>query len=174
MRGVKRLPDGGVRVTVGAQEHAALVALPPQLRPIVAGEADDDLAEAIRGRLFPAAYADAELDAEFRQLAGEDLVTGRIEQLDAFERTLAAGAPVRGKVRIDLDADEAAAWLAVVNDTRLTLGTVLGITAESQWEGGPDPDDPASAMLWYLGWLEEELVAALMGSLDDGEHAETQ
>lgn len=166
MRGVKRLPGGGVRVTIGSHEHAALAALPPQLRPIVSGDAEDDLADAVRGRLYPDAYADAELDEEFRALAGEDLVAGRLDQLATFERTLAASEESRGKVRMELDADEAAAWLAVVNDTRLTLGTLLGITEESEWEGGPDPQDPASGMLWYLGWLEEELVQALMSSLE--------
>lgn len=166
MPGVKRRPGGGVRVTIGANEHAALASLPAQLRPIVSGDADDDLADAVRSRLYPAAYADDELDREFRQLAGDDLVAGRLDQLATFERTLGTGAAVRSTVRLDLDADEAAAWLAVVNDTRLALGTALGITMESEWEGGPDPDDPASAMLWYLGWLEEELVQALMGTLD--------
>jgi hypothetical protein len=166
MRGVRRLPDGGVRVTIGAEEHRALAALPDQLRPIVAGEADGDLAEAVRGRLFPAAYAEDDLDAEFRSLVGDDLVTGRLAQLDTFDRTVGAATPSLGRVKIDLDADEAAAWLAVVNDTRLTLATVLGITSEDEWQHGPDAEDPASAMLWYLGWLEEELVGALMGSLD--------
>jgi hypothetical protein len=166
MRGVRRVPGGGVRVTLGPDEHAALAALPPQLRPIVSGEAEDDLAAAVRDRLFPEAYEDSEMEAEFRTLAGADLRSGRLDALDTFARTLAGGREVRGRMRIELDADEAAAWLAVVNDTRLTLGALLGITTESQWEGGPDPGDPASGMLWYLGWLEEELVQALMGSLD--------
>lgn len=166
MRSVQRTPDGGVKITLGATEHRALAALPEQLRPLVRGEAGTDLAEAVRERLQPAAYDDAELDEEFRALVGDDLVAGRLDQLDTFARTLAGGQRSRGKVRLTLDPDEAAAWLAVVNDTRLVLGTLLGITSEVQWEEGPDPDDPASGLLWYLGWLEEHLVEALMGSLD--------
>jgi hypothetical protein len=166
VRGVRRRPGGGIQVTLGTEEHAALASLPEQLRPIVRGEADDDLADAVRGRLFPSAYEDEELDEEYRSLVGDELVTGRLDQLDIFARSLRRAQRVRGKLRVDLDTDEAAAWLAVLNDTRLVLGGVLGITSEEQWEDGPDPDDPASAMLWYLGWLEEGLVEALMGSLD--------
>lgn len=165
--GVQRLADGGLRVTVGASERDALRSLPAQLRPIITGEADTDLAEAVRTRLFPSAYAEPDLDEEFRQLVGSGLADQRIDQLETFSRTLGQGEERHGRWQVDLDADEAHAWLAVVNDTRLTLGALLGITSEQEWEGGPDSDDPASVMLWYLGWLEEELVQALMGSLPD-------
>jgi hypothetical protein len=164
-RSVSRLPDGGIRVVLTPDEHAALAALPAQLRPLIDGQAEGDLAEAVRGRLFPAAYDDPELEEEYRSLAGDDLVEGRLDQLDVFAASLAATRPARGRVRIDLDPAAAAAWLAVVNDTRLILGSLLGITSEDEWEGGPDPDDDASVLLWYLGWLEEGLVAAMMGGL---------
>jgi hypothetical protein len=164
--GVRRLPGGGLRLTLGVNEVAALSALPDQLRPIVDGAAGGEAAEAVRARLFPPAFDDEELADEFRALTGEELVEGRLGALATFQRTLPDVSPGRGKVRIELDADEAAAWLAVVNDTRLALGALLGITTESEWEGGPDPDDHASQMLWYLGWLEEGIVAALMGSLE--------
>ncbi len=165
--GVRRLPGGGLQVTIDAAERDALRSLPAQLRPIVSGEADTDLAAAVRTRLFPAAYAEPDLDEEFRRLVGSGLVEQRMQQLDAFSRTLAAGRETLGRWQVELGPDEAHAWLAVVNDTRLTLGALLGITDEREWEGGPDEDDPASVMLWYLGWLEEELVRALMGSLPE-------
>jgi hypothetical protein len=164
--GVRRVDEARVRVTVGTGEHDALRSLPPQLRPILAGEADSDLADRVRSRLYPRAYDDDELDAEFRELVGSGLADQRLEQLEVFTRTLAGGTHSRGRWRVDLDPDEAHAWLAVVNDTRLVLGSLLGVTDEDHWSEGPDEDDPASVMLWYLGWLEEELVQALMGSLD--------
>lgn len=166
-RGVRRLRDGGLQITIDAAERDALRSLPAQLRPIMSGEADSDLAAAVRARLFPPAYAEPDLDEEFRELVGSGLVDQRMGQLEAFSRTLGEGHESLGRWQVELDADEAHAWLAVVNDTRLTLGALLGITDEGEWEGGPDEDDPASVMLWYLGWLEEELVAALMGSLPD-------
>ena len=48
----------------------------------------------------------------------------------------------------------------------LLLATAVGITDESCWDEGPDPEDPASVLLFYLGWLEEELVQALQHGLD--------
>ena len=166
MAGAVRLrPDGGLRVTLTRREHAALGALPAQLRAVIDGSADSTLAEAVRMRLFPRAYEDDELDAEFRRLAADDLARGRLDQLAIFESTLERPLPPRGKVRIDLDPDEAVAWLAVVNDTRLMLGAALGITTEAQWEDEPDSEAAASVLLWYLGWLEEGLVQAMMGSL---------
>jgi hypothetical protein len=165
--GVRRLRGGGLRVTVGAREHEALRSLPAQLRPIVAGDAGTDLADRVRARLYPRAYDEDELDEEYRELVASGLAEQRLEQLETFARTLAAGTIARGRWRVDLDSDEAHAWLAVVNDTRLVLGSLVGITGEEQWAEGPDEDDPASVMLWYLGWLEEELVQALMGSLPE-------
>ncbi len=162
---VRLLPGGGLRVTLTRREHAALAALPAQLRAVIDGSANTDLAEAVRSRLFPRAYDDDELDAEYRRLVSDELVQGRLDQLDLFESTLQRPLPPRGKVKLDLDPDEASAWLAVVNDTRLLLGAALGITDESHWDGEPDASDPASVLLWYLGWLEESLVTAMMGSL---------
>lgn len=163
---VRRLRGGGVRLSLTRREHAALAALPDQLRPLVTGEAGGDVAAAVRARLFPRAHAEDDLDREYRQLTADDLVAGRLDQLEIFARTLEGTGTARGKVHLELDADEAAAWLAVVNDTRLVLAAAIGITTEREWEDDPDPDDPASVLLWYLGWLEEGLVEALMGSLD--------
>jgi hypothetical protein len=166
-RAIRRTADGGLRVTIPAGERDMLASLPRQLRPILTGEVDGDLADAIRRRLFPAAYAEDEAEQEFRELMGSTLLDGRLEQLDTFEATLAAGEEHRASWTVDLDADQAQAWLAVVNDMRLALGRLLGITTEQDWEGAVEEDDPASVMLWYLGVLEEGIVEALMGSLPD-------
>jgi hypothetical protein len=85
----------------------------------------------------------------------------------AFAETLERGKESGRTWVVDLDPDEAALWLAVVNDSRLALGALLGVASEGHWEDGPDPDNPASMLLWYLGWLEEGLVQAMMGSLPD-------
>lgn len=165
--GVRRLPDGGLRVALSTNEHTALAALPGRLEPIVAGEADDEGAEALRARLFPTAYDDPELEMEFRELAGDDLVRGRLDALEAFRKTLEGGRTSAGTWTTDLEPDEAQAWLGVVNDARLLLAGIVGIRSERAWERGPDPSDPASLMLWYLGWLEEQLLAALMDELPE-------
>lgn len=165
--GVRRLASGGLRVTLSARERDALRSLPAQLRPIVSGEADEEPARALRARLYPPASTDAELEAEYRELAGEELVAARVDALETFARTLGQGETRGATWSVELQPEDAQAWLGVVNDARLILAGVVGITSEEQWERGFDADDPASALLWYLGWLEEELVGALLGSLPE-------
>lgn len=165
-RGVRRV-EGGVEVVIDAAEADALRSVPPQLRAIVESDDPTPDVEQVRRRLFPAAYDDPEFDAEYRDLAHADLVAGRIDALDTFLRTLDGGTRRGRRWEVRLTGDEAEAWLSVVNDARLVLAGVVGIREESEWDRGPDHDDPASVMLYYLGWLEEELVTALTATLDD-------
>jgi len=161
--GVRRRAGGGVRVRLAPRERAALRALPEQLRPLLRGEEGPDR---VRQRLFPRAYDDPEADREFRELVGASIADERLAAIDAFEETLERGEEGRLGWTVDLDADQAAAWLSAINDSRLVLGAVLGIETERQWGDGPDPDEPASVLLYYLGWLQEELLAALSRDLE--------
>lgn len=167
-RGVRRLDDdGGVEIVIGTGERDALADLAPQLRAVVDGTSDSDLATLVRDRLFPAAYPDdPERQAEYEELAGDELAQMHRDALDTFEATLAGGTTQRERWSVRLSGEEAEAWLAAINDGRLTLATAVGITDESCWDEGPDPEDPASVLLFYLGWLEEELVGALQHGLD--------
>lgn len=69
-----------------------------------------------------------------------------------------------GGGRLELDRDDAEAWIAAVNDLRLALGTMLGVGPE-----GPDrlPDDhPMAGYLDVYHWLtvlQEYLVLAVAG-----------
>ena len=164
-RAVTPTGDGGLVVRLPVRERDLLRSLPDQLRPVLAGE---QTAPAVTDRLYPRGYDDDALEREYRDLIGSDLVTERVAALDAFAETLAGGTVSRGRWSTTLDADAAGAWLSAVNDARLVLGQLLGITTESEWEGGPDPDEPSSVVMYYLGWLQEELVAALMGALPEG------
>ncbi len=70
-----------------------------------------------------------------------------------------------GGGRFELTEDDANAWIAAVNDIRLSLGTMLDIRP-----GGPDrlPDDhplaPHLDVYQWLTFLQEYLVLALMES----------
>ena len=162
MRGVVATRAGGVEVRLSVRERDLLRSLPGQLRPLLDGsQASDEITE----RLFPAGYDDPELEREYRDLVGSDIVDQRMAAMEAFAKTLEGGTTTRGRWSASLDAESAAAWLSAVNDARLILGGLLGITEESQWEDGPDDDNAASVVMYYLGWLQEELVAALMGAL---------
>jgi Domain of unknown function (DUF2017) len=105
-------------------------------------------------RLFPPAHAeDPDAEAEYRRLVGSQLDAGRQRAVATVEATLA---------RETLSADEAEAWLRVLNDLRLVLGTRLEVTEEMDFD--LDPNDPEAAELAvyaYLSWLQEQLVEAL-------------
>ena len=157
----KRLGRDRVRVRLGLDEVAVLRGLPEQLRAVLT-EAEDD---PVNRRLFPPAYLepeDAERDAEYRRLMHDDLVQGKLANLEVVTDTLARGSSTVRRWTVDLTGEEATAWLGVLNDLRLALGVRLEITEDFDGQvDDADPRAPAMHLLSYLGWLEEHLLEAL-------------
>jgi len=121
-------------------------------------KADREPGDPVMARLFPSASIDdPTLEADFRELAGDDLLShkrqtaGRVlEYLDTGDRR-------------PLTEEEQEAWLVLLTDLRLAMGVRLGVTDET-FDSFPNPSDPAQwplAVLHYLGSLQESLVAAL-------------
>jgi hypothetical protein len=161
--GVRRIP-GGLRVRLTPDERDVLHELPAELRELLTGASGPD---SLLARLFPPAYEDPADEAEYQVTAGDAVAEHRSETLDRFLTSFHKGEEHRDRWTVSLDADEAHAWLQVVNDTRLVLATAEGINDESDWDAGPDPSRPRTVLLYWLGWFEEQLVAALMSSLDE-------
>ena len=158
--GVRRI-SGGVRVRLTPDERDVLATIPAQLRDVFTGEAgSDDLLT----RLFPPAYDDAVAEAEYHLTRGGELGARRSETLDRYLTSFAKGDDHRAHWIVDLDWDEAHAWLQVVNDSRLVLATAAGIRTEADWEA--PIDTPERLLLHWLGWFQEQLVSALMSTLD--------
>jgi uncharacterized protein DUF2017 len=167
---IRRLPGGGVRVRLTVRERDLLASLPAQLRPLLAGDHDlDTPAGPVRRRLFPAAYDDPLDELEYQELVSVQLSSDRLAAVEDFARTLEGGSVRRSWWSRELDAEQAAAWLSALNDARLTLAMVVGVTHEDDWQRGPDRSDPTSVALYYLGWLQDQLLGALMRSLPDDE-----
>ena len=148
---IRRGRGGEFRLRLPDDERELLQLLAGELRERVEDEPDHpDLK-----RLFPPAHADdAEAEAEYRRLVGRQLDDGRANRLDTFTATID---------RETLSTAEAEAWLSVLNDLRLVLGTRLDVREELDWN--VDPSDPRAAELAvyaYLSWLQEQLVEALM------------
>jgi hypothetical protein len=148
---IRRARGGEFRLRLPDDERELLQLLAGELRERVEDEPDHpDLR-----RLFPPAHADdAEAEAEYRRLVGRQLDDRRGNTLDTFTATID---------RETLSAEEVEAWLSVLNDLRLVLGTRLDVTEELDWN--VDPSDPRAAELAvyaYLSWLQEQLVEALM------------
>jgi hypothetical protein len=150
-RRIQRARDGTVRLSLPRTERALLRSVHAELSGLLDDAPDDpDLR-----RLFPPAYVDdADGDAEYRRLVGDQLADGRRRAFDTVAATLD---------RDRLTAEEADSWLRALNDARLVLGTRLDVTEEmdfAQFERD-DPRAPEAAVYLYLSWLVEQLVEAV-------------
>jgi hypothetical protein len=149
-RRIERTPRGDIRLRLPRDERALLRSLPGQLRRLLVEAPDDPSLE----RLFPPAYDDAESEAEYRGLMGDELLEGRRRALRVIEETID---------RDRLTKEQAEAWLTALNDLRLVLGTRLDVTDDMLLER-LRPDDPNAleiSLYAYLSWLQEQLVEAL-------------
>lgn len=153
-RRIEPTGDGEYVLRLPEEERALLRFLPGELRSLIEEVPDDP---ALR-RLFPPAYDDAEDEAAYRDLMGNELAEGRNRALQVLTETATAER---------LTAEQAQAWLTALNDLRLVLGTRLDVTDESLLEGlaENDPRGPELALYAYLSWLQEQLVEALSAGL---------
>jgi hypothetical protein len=115
----------------------------------------------VLARLLPDAYRDdPEAAGEFRRYTEQGLRSGKVAAAQTVLDTLPAGG---GRVR--LRPEDAQAWLRALNDVRLAIGTVLGITEDYEDEmEAASWADPRSAYLevyHWLGYVQDSLVRAL-------------
>jgi hypothetical protein len=115
----------------------------------------------VLARLLPDAYRDdPEAAGEFRRYTEQDLRSGKV----AAAQTVLATLPAEGG-QVRLGPEDAQAWLRALNDVRLAIGTVLGITEDYEDElKAASWADPRSAYLevyHWLGYLQDSLVRAL-------------
>lgn len=129
---------------------AALVGMPP-------GDVDPPDDPVLR-RLLPAAYPDdRDAATEFRRYTDAELRAGKRQAAEAVLASL----PDSGG-RLELDREQADAWLTCLNDMRLALGTSLDVTEDTDFP--EDPEDPTAAPLGiyhWLGWLQESLLSCV-------------
>jgi hypothetical protein len=151
---VRRTRRGWFELRLPRQERDALRLLPGQLRELL--ESNDPALE----RLFPPAYGDdAQRSDEYARMVGDDLVAHHRSSLEVMEETIDAHR---------LSEAQMVAWLGALNDLRLVLGTRLDVTEDLDPEGlsEEDPRGPSLALYFYLGWLEEQVVAVLAEGVD--------
>ena len=111
----------------------------------------------VLARLLPDFHReDAELAAGLRSLREPEL----IEAKSRAAGVLLATCPETGG-RIELDVDQADDWLTALNDVRLALGTMIGVSEDMP--DVPPPDEAAAAHLGVYQWLtfvQDALVQA--------------
>ena len=165
----RRNRASGFDVVLEAGEAAVLTRLCEELTTLLS--VDDEPVEGndpVMERLFPRAYLDPteeEAEADWQRLAHGDLVDGRRRNLATVEGTLAGAEVRRGRFELTLSEEQAMAWLSVINDARLALGTRLDVTEDMDLSGldTDDPDTAPFAVYWWLGVLEERLIDVLSG-----------
>ncbi len=152
---VRRRPDGRYELVLDPRLRETVGALLSELDQLVEAGPDDD--GGLR-RLNPPAYLDdADKDAEYQLLAGDELRTSRRDAIAAVRSSLEADG---------LDEAGLWAWLQSLNALRLVVGTRLGIDDDEGSDVEVDPDDPAAG-LWsiyhFATWVQHEVVRALQG-----------
>lgn len=139
---------GRIQVRLNAHERDALTGIVDSLAP----RFGETLATA------PRAYEDSELQREYDRWVWPDVERGRDADITVVRDGLSAGEDM-----LPLTEAQALAWLRAFNHLRLAAGEILGIDADG-WEERTDDatrDRPEYGILMALGYLQEELVAAL-------------
>jgi Domain of unknown function (DUF2017) len=106
----------------------------------------------------PRAYEDEAKQAEYDRWVRPEIERGYEADLDVIRDALGAGEEL-----LVLTEAQVYAWLRGFNQLRLAAGSLLGIT-EDGWEtaaGAELREQPEFGMLMALGFLQEELLAAL-------------
>ena len=163
-------PGDGDRIRVELEEFELelLRNLPEGLRVLLGDHDTDD--PAIQ-RLFPAAVTDdRSTDREVRELIFDDLLRQRLDAVDEVTAILERATRKRTRWHVDLDGDESALLLGVLNDLRLTLGARVGI--EQLTRDDIDEEHPAAptlAVMDHLAWFQEQLIRVLDPAVAEGD-----
>jgi hypothetical protein len=146
---------------VRIDEDRFLFDVPPGLRNLVfylvdlleRGLEDDNPAF---GRLFPTAYPDdPDKEAGFQALARSELIDTRHTAIETVRAT--------GE-QDEVDQETLDAWMRVVNDLRLVIGTQLDVSEDEDWRP-PDSHQQSYTLYQWLSALLQTIVEAQTGSV---------
>jgi hypothetical protein len=148
--------EGSVTIRFSEDEAELLRRLIAEMETLLDSRSDRD---PVVGRLFPRAYENKKEEESYRSLVGEELVSHKKANLHAAGDILGS----EGAAEAALSEDQAEAWLALLTDLRLAIGTRLDVTEEKMSED-IDPDDPQAAaisVLHWLGWVQGTILEAI-------------
>jgi hypothetical protein len=171
---LKRRSGGRLLLTLAPEEIELLRDLAGQLETLLDGGVPERGGEPTRDRLFPRAYLDPTEDdseTEWQSAVHEDLVRQKSDAVGALVDSLDTGSAKRdGSVQLTLVPAMTEHWAGALNDLRLALGVMLGITED---EVRLEPGDPRIAgfqLYDWLTWLQGSLVQTLLEGLgEEGE-----
>lgn len=141
-------------VSLDANEADVLRGLLHELQLVI--EETEGVDRSVMERLFPKAYADEADAAAFAELVGDELRSQKAAAIATMRDELGSSGPAEATVT-PADKD---AWLPVLTDLRLAIGTKLDVDEDKL--GRPldptDPEAPALSVLHWLGWMQESLL----------------
>ena len=146
--------DGTFSISLTPDERATLLGFVDQLASILGSGPDDTRLR----RLYPTAYHnDPEHDAEYQGYMRDELTQSRATSIAVVKEVLQSTELI--------SAAQLHAFMTVLNNLRLVLGTLLDV-GEDDFEDDIDENDPAFGqwqLYGYLGWLLEWTISALSG-----------
>src|SRR5262249_55434631 len=105
--------------------------------------------------MFPRAYLDPteeEAEQDWERHVHDDLSQSRAEALRTLLADLDRAQPAKGGLlEIALDEEGENRWLTALNDARLALGALLGVTEDEDFTY--DDEDPQAAGAQLYGFL---------------------
>jgi hypothetical protein len=139
--------EGGYRFNLGRLERRLLMQALDEIRVLMAEQ------DPLTRRLFPTAYVDEPaLEAEYRELVGDDLKRSTLESFDLVERTIDG---------TTISREELETWMRAINSARLVLGTRLDVGEDSSPPEADDPDLPLYVVYDLLDLLLGSTLAIL-------------
>jgi hypothetical protein len=154
-------PDDTLIMSLAPEEAQFIALLPVELREVFDGPLDDPAGQ----RLFPRAYLDPteeKAETEWKAMVHPDIMRQRLDALATVTASLGRATRQGDFMELALEPDDVHAWLGVLNDVRLVLGTRLEIT-EDEW--AIEPDDPRAGAFGVYAWLsglQQDLVDQLL------------
>ncbi|MCU1636250.1 MAG: hypothetical protein JWQ68_1489 [Cryobacterium sp.] len=147
--------NGTVVVELSALERMSLAALARQLVDVLLDDTDP-----VMERLLPNAYPDdAEAAAEFRRFTADELFEQKISGARAMLAELDDESPSTRSIA--LDESIARQWMATLTDLRLVIAERLGIRTDGDEGRMDNAAEPLQRTYFWLGAVQESLVAAL-------------
>lgn len=152
-RPVRRTRKGDFEIRLSDQERLLISDLVAQLTAVIDQEAAPE--NPLLRRLFPTAHPDnPDLESSYKEMVEGDLLDLRKEKLLLVTATLD-----------QKSIDEAAlfAWMGVINDLRLVIGTYLDVSEDDNQDtyGPGNPEADTYAIYQYLSYLLDSILDAL-------------
>ncbi|MGA2803910.1 MAG: DUF2017 family protein [Acidimicrobiales bacterium] len=158
-RRIRPARNGGYELRLATEERTLLTVLPGHLVSLLEGVGETppgDLPDALR-RLLPPAYTnDPDAERAYESMTRQDLLEHHRESLETMSATAHA---------TWLDEDQLVSWLAALNDLRLALGSMIGVTEDETEPPLGDEHQAEWIAYLYLGGLQAELVDILEQTL---------